>query len=59
MEKKLLSEINQMRKIMGLSLLVEAGPWAELIGHVVGGSVGKDIKLTIGKTLKTVLISDI
>jgi len=59
MEKKLLTEVNQIRKMMGLNLLTEASPWADIISRVAGGVARKDIDLMIGKSLKKILITDI
>lgn len=60
MEKKILTEINHMRKIMGLPLIVEAGPWADIIGKVIGTAAQKsDIDLIINRVAKKILVSDI
>jgi hypothetical protein len=59
MEKKVLTEINQIRKMMGLSLLIEAGPWADIIGRLAGGVVRNDVELAIGKSLKKIAVADI
>ena len=59
MEKKVLTEVNQIRKMMGLSLLIEAGPWADIIGRLAGGVVRNDVELAIGKSLKKIAVADI
>jgi hypothetical protein len=59
MEKKLITEINQIRKMMGLNLLNEAGPWADVIGRMLGGATKNEVELMIGRGLKKILITDI
>lgn len=59
MEKNLLTELNQIRKMMGLNLLTEAGPWADIISRMAGGVARTDVNLMIGKSLKKILLTDI
>lgn len=59
MEKKLITEINQIRKMMGLNLLNEAGLWADVIGRMLGGATKSEVELLIGRGLKKILITDI